>query len=69
MKIGEASRQSGLSKKNIRFYESKGLLRVQRTDNDYRDYTAQDVRDVLCDVQTAVLKRTGVRLEPEIRIW
>ena len=31
--------------------------------------TAQDVRDVLCDVQTAVLKRTGVRLEPEIRIW
>ena len=31
--------------------------------------TAQDVRDVLRDVQTAVLKRTGVRLEPEIRIW
>ena len=31
--------------------------------------TAQDVRDVLCDVQTAVQARTGVRLEPEIRIW
>ena len=31
--------------------------------------TAQDVRDVLRDVQTAVQKRTGVRLEPEIRIW
>lgn len=31
--------------------------------------TAQDVRDVLRDVQTAVQARTGVRLEPEIRIW
>ena len=31
--------------------------------------TAQDVRDVLRDVQTAVQARTGMRLEPEIRIW
>ncbi len=65
MKIGEASRQSGLSKKNIRFYESKGLLRVQRTDNDYRDYTAQDVRDLQ---QIRLLRSAGVCLS-DIRLW
>ena len=31
--------------------------------------TAQDVQAVIQGVQQTVLTRTGVRLEPEIRIW
>ncbi len=39
MKIGELARRSGLAASTIRFYESKGLLKiVDRQSNGYRDY-------------------------------
>jgi DNA-binding transcriptional MerR regulator len=42
MKIGELSKQSGLSPSAIRFYESKGLLKaVGRMSNGYREYPAE----------------------------
>ena len=45
MNIKQASEQSGVSAPNIRFYEKEGLLTpARRQDNDYRDYTAGDVR-------------------------
>ena len=45
MNIKHASEQSSVSAPNIRFYEKEGLLTpARRQGNDYRDYTAGDVR-------------------------
>ena len=45
MNIKQASEQSGVSAPNIRFYEKEGLFTpARRKGNDYRDYTARDVR-------------------------
>ncbi len=33
------------------------------------DATAQDVKELLCQVAEKVFEKTGIRLEPEIRIW
>jgi len=44
MNIGQASEQSGVSAKMIRYYESRGLLpAASRRANGYRDYDPQDV--------------------------
>lgn len=44
MKIGEAAKCTGLSISNIRFYEKKKLLDPKRDDeNQYRDYTPEDI--------------------------
>jgi len=44
MNIGEASRQSGLPPKTIRYYEETGLIRpAARAGNGYRDYSDADV--------------------------
>jgi DNA-binding transcriptional MerR regulator len=43
MQIGELARQSGVSAKTIRYYESIGLLcPPSRGTNNYRQYTVQD---------------------------
>lgn len=44
MKIGEASRQSGISERMIRHYEKIGLIApASRRDSGYRDYDGRDV--------------------------
>ncbi|MFN3571376.1 MAG: Cu(I)-responsive transcriptional regulator, partial [Polaromonas sp.] len=44
MNIGEAARQSGVSAKMVRHYESLGLLpQVQRSDSGYRQYSEAEV--------------------------
>lgn len=45
MTIKEAEERSGVSRRNIRFYEQKGLLSPARNrDNDYREYSQEDIR-------------------------
>lgn len=39
MNIGEASTNSGLPAKTIRYYEDIGLIAPDRTDNGYRDFS------------------------------
>lgn len=43
MLISEVTEQIGLSKKAIRFYEEKGLIKVARKENGYREYSEDDV--------------------------
>ena len=44
MNIKDAGTHSGVSVRNIRFYEQKGLLSPARNpENDYRDYSEEDV--------------------------
>lgn len=48
MKIKEAEARTGVSAKNIRFYEEQGLVHPARDEeNRYREYTEQDVRQIL----------------------
>lgn len=44
MNIGEASEQSGLPVKTIRYYEDIGLVRPLRSENGYRDFIDADLQ-------------------------
>lgn len=45
MNIGQAAKLSGLTSKNIRYYESIGLVpEASRTDSGYRQYTSTDIQ-------------------------
>ena len=64
MKITEVEALVGITKKNIRFYEEKGLLTPRRnSENGYREYEARDVEQLR---QIKLLRKLGVPLE-EIR--
>ena len=43
MRIQEAAQRVGCTQRAIKFYESKGLLAVRKTENGYRDYTEDDI--------------------------
>lgn len=42
MNIGDAAELSGLPAKTIRYYEDIGLVRANRGDNGYRDFSRRD---------------------------
>ncbi|NUT51845.1 MAG: MerR family transcriptional regulator [Saccharothrix sp.] len=47
MKIGEASRATGVSARSLRFYEDEGLIVPGRFGNGYRDYCRSTVDRVI----------------------
>lgn len=50
MLIGEICKRTELSKDTIRFYEKKGLLKVDRSNseyNNYKEYTKEHVQQLL----------------------
>lgn len=47
MKIKEVEEKTKLSAKAIRLYEDKGLITVKRDENDYRDYSEDNVKELL----------------------
>jgi MerR family copper efflux transcriptional regulator len=46
MRIGELEQKSGASHHTLRYYESLGLLSVQRQGNNYREYSVRSVTDM-----------------------
>ena len=64
LKINEVESLVGITKKNIRFYESEGLLTPRRnSENGYRDYGEAEVETLR---RIKLLRKLGVPLE-EIR--
>ena len=43
MKIKQVEELVGITSKNIRFYESQGLLTPERADNGYREYHQDNI--------------------------
>lgn len=65
MKIYQVEELVGISKKNIRFYEDKGLLSPERNpENGYRDYNLDDVHQL---EKIKLLRMLSVPIE-EIRL-
>lgn len=72
MLIGELVRRSGFTKDAIRFYEKKGLIRLnkkQRRDNNYKEYP-EDVLERLSLIRT--IKSFGftlMEIETFFELW
>lgn len=60
MTIKEIEERSGISRANIRFYETEGLLHPKRRENGYRDYSETDV---LILQRIKLLRSLGISLE------
>lgn len=74
MKIGELARRTGLAASAIRFYESRGLLRLaSRQANGYRDYPPEAVATlaIIRDAQQAgfSLDEISQLLPAEVSSW
>ena len=65
MQIGEVEQQTGLPRKTIRFYESKGLLSVERSENSYREYDEAMVKRLKT---IAIFRRAGISIA-DIQLW
>ena len=66
MRIKEVEQRTGLTAKAIRLYETKGLLTPAReTENDYRDYTEEDVARLKT---IAILRKLDLSVA-EIKEW
>ncbi|SEM26011.1 MerR family transcriptional regulator [Halomonas caseinilytica] len=60
MRIGELSRQLGISERMLRYYEQEGLLAPARTESGYRDY---DADTALVAKRIGMLRAAGLKLE------
>jgi len=65
LKINDAEKITGLSKKAIRLYEERGLLQIQRISNGYRDYTDTDI-ELLKKIK--LLRLAGISIS-HIKLW
>jgi DNA-binding transcriptional MerR regulator len=77
MRIGDLTRETGVSRRLLRYYEEQGLIRPTRLDNGYREYAEADVALVrhiramlAAGLSTAVIGKTVhcVRDKDELRV-
>ena len=60
MLIRDLEGKSGLDRATIRFYEREGLITPQRKENGYREYTQDDLQQLL---KIKLLRQLGIPLE------
>ena len=60
MKIKEMEQRTGIPSANIRYYEKEGLLHPVRKENNYREYSEEDLNRL---EQIKILRLLGVSLE------
>jgi DNA-binding transcriptional MerR regulator len=65
VKIGEASKVSGVSARSLRFYEDEGLIVPGRCSNGYRDYCRFTIDGVLV-IRSMLENGLPVRLIREV---
>ncbi|MGW8888377.1 MerR family transcriptional regulator [Streptomyces sp. NPDC055749] len=77
MRIGDLARETGVSRRLLRYYEEQGLLSPVRLDNGYREYAEADVAGVrniramlAAGLSTAVIAKLVhcVRDKAELRV-
>ena len=54
MTIKEIEALSGMSRANIRYYETEGFLTPERRENGYRDYSEEDLETLKRDRKSVV---------------
>jgi MerR family transcriptional regulator, copper efflux regulator len=70
VRIGKAAKESGISAKMIRYYESIGLVpRAERLDSGYREYSNDDI-----ELLRLIRRARDAGLSPEragelVRLW
>lgn len=70
MNIGEAARQSGVSAKMVRHYESLGLLpHVHRSDSGYRQYSAAEVHTLRFIKRSRELGFSMLEIAELVSLW
>lgn len=66
MRINQVEELVGISKKNIRFYEEKGLISPKRTaENGYRDYSEEDVETLQ---KIKLLRQLSIPIEEILKL-
>ncbi|MGW2279574.1 MerR family transcriptional regulator [Streptomyces sp. NPDC001770] len=60
MRIGELAERAGTTTRALRYYETRGLLRARRSENGYRTYDENDLRQLR---QIRTLQDFGFDLE------
>lgn len=60
MKVTEFSKKIGISASKIRYYDRLGLIEGERQDNNYRDFTRDDVLQIY---HTQMLRSYGIGIE------
>lgn len=60
MKINEIEKRTGITKANIRYYESQGLITPDREPNGYRTYTESHINELL---RIKLLRTLGIPIE------
>jgi len=70
MNIGQASKQSGISTKMIRYYEQIGLLSAaKRSASGYRIYTEQDLKTLIFLKHARVLGFSSEQMKELLSLW
>lgn len=60
MRINDLEHKTGLDRATIRYYENEGLIQPERLENGYRNYSDEDLEDLL---KIKLLRQLGMSLE------
>ncbi len=60
MKINEVTRETGLSRRAVKYYEEEGLLSVKKDQNGYRNYSSENLKTLR---EISVYRKLGIGIK------